>query len=45
MYCFFVGVNCYILGPLTIYFSIEVKKSPKKRSCFYYFFKIIPDYD
>jgi hypothetical protein len=38
---FFVGINCCVLGSLTIYFSIEVKESLKKRSCFFYFFKTI----
>jgi len=27
------------------FFFIEVKQSPKKRACFFYFFKTIPDYD
>jgi hypothetical protein len=36
---FFVGINFYVLGPLIIYFSIEVKEFPKKRSCFFYFLK------
>jgi hypothetical protein len=30
MFFFFVGINYCVLGPLTIYFSIEVKQSPKK---------------
>jgi hypothetical protein len=45
---FFVGINCCVLGSLTIYFSIEVKESLKKRSCLFFsffFFKTIPDYD
>jgi len=33
-----VGINCCVFGGLTIYFSIEVKESLKKRSCFFYFF-------
>jgi hypothetical protein len=38
MSCYFVGINCYFLEPLTNYFSIKVKGSLKKRSYFFHFF-------
>jgi hypothetical protein len=30
MYYFLVGINCCVLGPLTIYFSIEVKEFQRR---------------
>jgi hypothetical protein len=36
---FFVGINCCVIGYLTIYFYIEVEESPNKRSCFFFFLK------
>jgi hypothetical protein len=36
---FFVGINCCVFEPLTIFFSIEVKEFSKKKSCFFYFLK------
>jgi hypothetical protein len=37
VFFFFVDINCCVLGPLTIYFSIGVKEFSKKRSCFLLF--------
>jgi hypothetical protein len=45
MYCFFIGINCCVLGALIFIFLLKLKSLQIIDHASFIFFKTIPDYD
>jgi hypothetical protein len=39
MHCIFVGINCCVLGPLTIYFLLKLNSLQRKDHAYFIFSK------